>query len=718
MYILFFVFFLSILYYYSDFVLSYTNLAKNFFSKLSQRIALNLIFGLSSLLLFSHLLAFLIHDFQLSSRIIFGIFTSILIYCLYKNKKINKVTIDKSELLIIALAIIVALSCASREHFGDSAHTHIAWAGSLITNKIYPPVLPINPNLSLNSHSYGTDLFIGILISITGALPWDAIGLHVFESTLLIFLSLFTLLSYFAKSNLQNLFMTLFVFFYRSETSLIFFYKYLHKILPLGAWLKAWQEASLTSTFDLAYFPVISSENLSLAALILILYLFFQNSEKLDLRQLVVILFLSFSSYFCCSIWWYLLVGAFLLYYLIASIQGRFKLWQSLIPISFGLGKFLTFNGDASSINGISSLIFKPSLFWEHYNLGFLNYFNFLQEKSKIQILQDYVSGQNAFNVHLFSWISFINVALLLMLASLIFFTKAQNKTKLFYYAAFPGFIFPFLFDYILRPSELYKFSSFSKLMLLIFIVINLTDWLYRQLSKNKLLKFFTTYNLILLCLPAIFAINPLLDNFDPQDGAFLDQKEKSCLKAMMKYREANSTALTTINYNSFSDITNIAGFYGVGGQFYKPDQITRQTGIYLLNPLLLTELGVNYILIDVEKDRLAPFALDRLNNQNLFLEIAEINHIKPEWKFYKFIGRNLNYRSDQLAQLQREYLWVLGSKVIGNNFVPIMQFNNYVSGPTRNNLTKVQDIARRDLMNSGQIAAATWLSPQAMAKW
>ncbi|MCE2929660.1 MAG: hypothetical protein LW817_08545, partial [Candidatus Caenarcaniphilales bacterium] len=183
----------------------------------------------------------------------------------------------------------------------------------------------------------------------------------------------------------------------------------------------------------------------------------------------------------------------------------------------------------------------------------------------------------------------------------------------------------------------------------------------------------------------------------------------------LMKYHQQDTTCLTTIIYYSFCDITNIAGYWGVGGQFYKPDLITRQTALYLLNPILLTDLKVTHVLIDVNQDKLSNEAVARINDRELFEEILELNQTKPEWRFYRFVGRR-QYTAQELAQMQREYMWVLGSKPSGAEFVPAFQYSHYITGSTRNQITEAALIAKRDLISSGQIAAAVWLSPQAMA--
>jgi hypothetical protein len=207
----------------------------------------------------------------------------------------------------------------------------------------------------------------------------------------------------------------------------------------------------------------------------------------------------------------------------------------------------------------------------------------------------------------------------------------------------------------------------------------------------------------------------PSLGHFNYLSTDRLNDSQKNALKVLMKYHQQDTTCLTTIIYYSFCDISNIAGFWGVGGQFYKPDLITRQTALYLLNPILLTDLKVTHVLIDVNQDKLSNIAISRLNDRELFEEILEVNQTKPEWRFYRFVGRR-QYNVQELAQMQREYMWVLGSKPNGAEFVPAFQYGNYVTGLTRNQITEAALIAKRDLISSGQIAAAVWLGPQAMA--
>jgi hypothetical protein len=457
----------------------------------------------------------------------------------------------------------------------------------------------------------------------------------------------------------------------------------------------------------------------------LMAFLLINKSIKPNFFFYLAVAVLSYSAYSCYPAWWYPSLAAFLGFFVIDVFRSKqFKSSLAFLAV-FALVKFLSFDGDAAALNGVKAMVLKPSLYWEHYAMNFLGYFDLSKESHLILTLPDYVSGKIVYNVHLFTWLTFINWGLLLIIATILLVCNIKNiftnKTWIFYLTALPGLAFPFLFDYILRPSEVYRFTAWGKLMLLLYIILNVgiqlqskTGLLFK-ITKPLLVRIVLVFHLLLLCVPGVFSVLPSLGHFNYLSTDRLNESQKRALKVLMKYHQQDTTCLTTIIYYSFCDITNIAGYWGVGGQFYKPDLITRQTALYLLNPILLTDLKVTHVLIDVNQDKLSNEAVARINDRELFEEILELNQTKPEWRFYRFVGRR-QYTAQELAQMQREYMWVLGSKPSGAEFVPAFQYSHYITGATRNQIKEAALIAKRDLISSGQIAAAVWLSPQAMA--
>ncbi|MCE2928387.1 MAG: hypothetical protein LW817_02005, partial [Candidatus Caenarcaniphilales bacterium] len=424
-------------------------------SGLPSRIVINLCFALSLNLLFAHLLAFPLQNFALAAQITSILITALAIFYLLTSFKEDSAnfSFSKTDFVILILAFLIALSAGIRGHLTDSDNTHIPWSHSLVMNHKYPPRLPIDPSVDLGFYHYGTDLYIGSISSITGAMPWDSISMQVAVGCFLAFLSFFVIFNYFFESKLSPLFATLFIFFFTSETSICFFYKYFGQIIqtPFPDLMKVWQDASLVSSVHMPYFAVLVSQNMALAPLLIVFlmaFLLINKSIKPNFFFYLAVAVLSYSAYSCYPAWWYPGLAAFLGFFVIDVFRSKqFKSSLAFLAV-FALVKFLSFDGDAAALNGVKAMVFKPSLYWEHYAMNFLGYFDLSKESHLILTLPDYVSGKIVYNVHLFTWLTFINWGLLLIIATILLVCNIKNiftnKTWIFYLTALPGLAFPF----------------------------------------------------------------------------------------------------------------------------------------------------------------------------------------------------------------------------------------------------------------------------------
>ncbi len=716
------------------FVLNFSSLLKNErLSKFNSWIVFSLCFGLCANLLCSHLLGYILQSFSLACKSVTVILFLIGTYwwIFFSKENFQKLRITSSEIFVTLIATALAISCGLRGNSTDSDNTHIPWSSCIALNDIYPPRLPIDPSTDLSFYHFGTDLFVSSINIITGADPWNAISMQVFIGVLLVFLAIYSLFCSFIDSKKINLISTLVVFFYTCETSIIFFFEHFQeiKIGNLISFIKQWQEVSLVSATDIPYFSTLISQNMSLAPLILVfIIIFFQKQNDTKISKLIhytCIMLFSYSSYSCYPAWWYTSLAAIIFFKLIYSLRTGLWLNSFLVSMSFILAKFWAFDGNAGDLNGVKALFFRPKLYWEHYSMGFMKYFDFSKESS-IRILPDFVSGKIVFDVPLFNWLSFINWGSLLIIACLIIIVYPkkiwQNNSWFFFITSIPGLVFPFLFDYILRPSEVYRFTAWGKISLLFFIMINIAFEISNKqgiaylLSKNIIIRYIIYFFLCLLCLPGLFRTIPYIHYVSFSQEDLLSDDEKNLLKVLKKYHSPNSTCLTNQIHYSFSDLTNIAGFWGVGGQFYKPDLVTRENAVYLMNPILLKELKVTHVLIDSSKDILSNFAINRLNDKKLFDEIIEIHQINPKYRFYKFKIEQ-NFSQTEIETYKKEYIWVLGSKPSGKNFVPLINSGSYILSSSKQELLEITKIVKQQLIKNNQISSAVWIGAQVIAK-
>jgi len=461
-----FVFYLLFLFGFGSLVLNYSSLLKSpRLSKLNTWITFSLCLGLCTNLLFSHLLAFILQSFSMSCRIISLILILIGAYwwIFFSKKFFQKINFTVGDIYVTLLATCIAIICAIRGHTTDSDNSHIPWSACISLNNIYPPRLPIDPITDMSFYHYGTDLYVSTLNIVTGAAPWDAISMQVFIGVLLVFLGIHALFSSFTDSRKINIFSTLIVFFYTSETSIFFFLKHINeiKINNLINFIKQWQEVSLVSAADIPYYSSLISQNMSLSPLLLIfIMLFFSRHDDTKISKIIYyscITVFSYSAYSSYPSWWFTSLAGILLFQLLNCLRSGN--WMSIFfgLMSFSLAKFFAFDGNAGELNGVKALILRPRLFWEHYAMPFMGYFDFSKENS-IKVLPDFVSGKIVLDIPLYHWLSFVNWGSLLLISCfciLVFSKKIfSNNSLLFFITSIPGIVFPFLFDYILRPSE------------------------------------------------------------------------------------------------------------------------------------------------------------------------------------------------------------------------------------------------------------------------
>ena len=285
--------------------------------------------------------------------------------------------------------------------------------------------------------------------------------------------------------------------------------------------------------------------------------------------------------------------------------------------------------------------------------------------------------------------------------------------------SALPALTVPFILRFVPKYTEMYRFPAFGTNMLVIFIVISCFVLLenenncFYKLQKNIFVKVLIVFHLMLVLTPGVIATLPNFSYNQFASDDLLDKEEKNLIKHLMKYQHSGDIALTTKLFYTFCDLSSVAGFYGVGGQMYKPDWQTRSTAVYLLNPLLLKELNVKYVLI-YKDDKLSDLALKRLNDPSLFRELIDIHQVHPDYRFFEFNSAKV-FDSVELTSLQNEYRWIIGAK-LGQSFTPLVNNSQSITASTKQELSPLVK-QYKTILAKDNIPAAVWLTAQAIPR-
>lgn len=745
-----FVVYLAILLILGDILISRSFVTLNYPAKISSRIAASLPFGLAFHLFTAHILAlFITHSYRIAACLSIGLMLLIIIIAEFKQYySLNNLVQDllsfskSKEVWVIVLGLLIAVSCGIRGHLTDSDNTHIPWMAGIVLNNDYPPLLPVNPEYNLSFYHYGIDLLNSSIFSITGALPWDAISMQVGIGAFSVFLIIYAIYDYFFKSFVVTLLATLFTTLFTSIMGLEFIYKFASKISEWGlkGFFYYWQQASLPAIGHIPYNLVLISQDMGTAPLLVILLFLLilkdQVDYKFDFFKIgLPVLLLSFLTYFCYEAYWYVSFAGLGLLFTIevltslirnqfSSIQVRQKLLNVFFFMAcYSIAKFLTFRSGFSSFDNINALVIHPTLYWDHFAMQFLNFFPAPMDNHTVLGVRDYVSGKMILNVYWWSMISFRNWGFLTIIVILLsiykLFKKQFDNSFIFVFAGVAGLFVPFIVDYVVKPSETYRFPAWTMIMFLFFVVISVIKLVQENTSLQNLLKplpirVLVIINLLFFLIPGVASIVPSFGHVAYGADDRLTKPQKLALEVMIKVHKPGEIGLAARPFYWMSDIANVAGFYGVGGQMSKMDLLTRRTAINLMNPILLQELKVNYILVD-KSDVLSKAAIERLKNPSLFEEITKVHELNPDWHFYRFVDK-VGYDPTQISLLKDEYDWVVGSK-FGYEFKPLVFENNvmYV-GEERKELEGIVKNYKQKL-KVDNIPVAMWLVAEAMTK-
>lgn len=695
-----------------------TNKVATFKTSAVRFFTLNLAIGLGSFILLAHLIAGVLQSYALATKITCFIFVILAILSILKIRSIKSFfsEIGGSGVLPWLSAATLAILMYYRDQlFSSSDRIHIALIASVANNDIYPPLSSAGKNLSMSDYHFGTDLIGASIKTITGLISFDAISLQIALGVGFGFLAMYTLAEFYLKDKSLSVYASLIIFFYTSINSLEFFFREFPKLFQSNMilFLNSWLMASWTSISHNTSQMRLPSQNIAIGLVFVLITLILLYLESKDKSILYPILPVSFLLCFCYPSFWYPLLSACFIVVCCDYVYHKMKVIQGVSLLGFiYIGKVLCFNHSTGVNDSISTFILKPSLEWVNWGKSYLSYFyspNYLMNLGKSY---DPVTASYLLSIPLFSSISFRDFGFSAILASILFIRKFINKESnyfdLIYITACISLSVPFFIQFILRPVETTRFILVAKLLFVFYAFVLLFQLVHEKLNNRKLVKLALALLSIPLMIPGIVSIIPY-QPFGILGIKSLNNLDKSRVKALEKLHHSGEVVLDPKAFEIGSQLSGLAGFYSVGGQFDKADTKTIDTAMKTINPILLHELEVTRVLV-YSDTILSDLAQTRLNDPILF----KLINLPPqqELKVYEFLVRDLN-TIDQ-TPYQGEFVWALGYPDV--NSFKLMQSSDrqWFIAATKQELAEAERQFKKQLAKDYPIQAF-WLNRQAI---
>jgi hypothetical protein len=683
-------------------------------------ISISLISGLSLHILSAHLLAFTVHSYHKALWISLALMLLLILLRIKKSLPTLRSSLPTGtyEYSVLLIALLFSAFMTFRDiSFGTPDRIHFTLIASITNNNIYPPIYPVDQHLSMSFYHYGTDLITASIKSFCRFAVWDAASMQIGLGTFLSFLGLYSLLRFFLSNNTISLFMTLSVFLFTSINSIDF----LIKEFPYNRgyhqlrFFKAWTIMSWTSVSHMGSQLRLLSQNIAFPLSFTLSYLILVWPPNWKLKSIYYSLIgiISFLLSFTYPTYWHVIFAASILFFGIKPIKdltigNRNSIMEFPLLIgSFFAGKILCFGSKHTTFNGINALIFSPSLEWVNWGKPYIKYFYRADYLSKLKIIDDPVTNGHLLSIPLFSSISFRDFGFSAILATLIFIYKIYkskfDKSLLILLGAYISLTVSFLVNFIMRPVEPSRFLLWANILFLIFIAIHLGLLLEKFFIKRKFLSIAISFLVIVSLIPGFVSMLPY-----KKFAAFrkeLPQDLKALAICLEKIHKSGDVVLDLDRFDIQSYPSGLAGFYGVGGEFLQDDLKTRDTAMKLLNPRLLSELNVNYVLTKADRNFNYP-ASERLKDPRLFKEIA-LGDKCGTYRLFKFLGAAENAPEE-------EYIWILGY-ADPDGFTILKSSNDQIfASHNRSELLKPKEELRK-LIKGYNPVSAIWLREEAI---
>jgi hypothetical protein len=695
----------------------------------------NTLIGFSTSILGIHLLSFITQNIFLSI-IIFYI--SSVFFIVILRQRIKTTILHSSEYLSVFFAFLAGLAMSYRDHrFGNPDNFHMFYTASLSENNIYPPIYPADSLADMSHYHYGVDLIGSIIQKLSNTNIWDAHSLQIFVCVFFTILALISLIKNYQQKFWTAFFVTVFVSFYTSINSLDFLLREIKNIsnYDIMDFLAKWLVMSWTAVSHLTSQLRLPAQNSALifCFLLIILSKSFIDGEK-QKPNILIFTSASFCLYFCFPAFYYPICGAIFFYFIVELFKSyKTKTFNQnsknlfLILVYCVLGKFLTFTSDPANLNGVKTLIFSPSFHWYHWGKAYLGYFYSPAELYKFKQGFDYVYSSVFPRIPIFSSISFREFGFCglvgLLCYSFKIYKKKTDGSEILLISGLLSMIVPLLFEFLPRPIETTRFLHWTKIAFVIYLGLNLpmiyelSYGLLKSFIKNSmglnLFKIAFWCLLILSLIPGFCSILPIKNFLIVSDNS-LSADYKNLTVELKKIHKNQEICLENIPIIHGHYLSELAGFYGVGGQMYKGDSLTRQTAIYLLNPLLLKELNVDYLILKSD-DNISSRGISRLDDKNLFQLISRVQGTQNYYSIYKFVGKTSNLSQQQFSETSQEYSWIIACDLanklnpVNNELGVVLRFNS-----KSESLRAIQSI--REQIKASNPICAFWLKEQALS--
>jgi hypothetical protein len=617
-----------------------------------------------------HVLAYIITSFSFALYLTLLLSLVFMGYGFFKKKYFHfSVTNLTQELFLIIFTLSFSISLFLKDSvFTGSWDSNLsAFTACLVQNDFYPPINPNNVDKLLSNYHYGTNLVEGIIQIVTQSQIWDAMSFQIAFCFFLSFISIFFLIYIFSNSFYITFCLSIFIVFFNSLNiwELIFFQ--FDKFLTI---IKTVDFLNLANTIN--YMSIKSAGlrmtyygwSVGFAFFFQLICFLFMCSKKLTKGDYFLIFIFSLMLYLTYPPMWYLLVGGLCIQKsssLIAMIffnkdesKIKYQIYDdALMILILVLGKYLTFISSMTHEDSINLLKFKPQLGTSLWNIS---YPFIMEDKGYVLSLFTKFHSYEDMNflyAPLFSRILLREFGLVVIVAVLFFsfrsFYKKFDRTSVFLFSGLLGCLFPFIFEFVLRPIESDRFIVIGKVLLLIYISIVTIEFLTRcnNLKKYFLLSIFIIISVPGLC--SLWFIGKDVQTFT--NPPLFSAQEKLLIKELKKIHFPGAIALDDVEHATGPQISSFAGFYSTEGEFLQLPNKTRDLALQSLNPFLLKELRVDFLVISNKY----LLNTNLISDKKLFQKI-ELDPML-EWNIYKF---NKGFKESDYSHRKNEYIWVL----------------------------------------------------------
>lgn len=687
-------------------------------------------------LFLSHLISFVTQSPALAIKLALPF---IVITCFFFRKKIQLPAFSRWDLVILLFSLALATLMAIRDSlWGNPDNFHIPLTASIAMNDIYPPILPSTFDTAMTNYHYGTDLIGAMFVVLFGVDAITAQTLQVGFDVFLCILSLNLLVETFLVNRFQSCLVTVFIALYTSINGLDFFIREAENIfhVPIKQFLASWLLISWTSVAHMTALLRLTCQNSVLFFALLSITILVSTIKYKEKDYFIPLTLTGFAVYFTFPAYFYSMLTCFgfvLIWELYQSMKTKTKtktlisesvLTSFYMLLALYIGKVLTFTGDFGNSSGMKGLIVSPSLEWVHWGKAYLNYFYSPSYLQGLKYAVDHVHAGYQPIIPFFSSITFREFGLEALLA-LIILVYQFNKKKLNYsiilaLSAYSSMMLPLLVRFLPREIETIRFLHWSKFILVIFVCVNIPyfiDLFMKRFNKpllRRTLKFLMITIMIILLVPGMVSVLPIRDFFIVGNQS-VSPENKKLVSILSKIHKTGDVCVDTVDFIHGHNISELAGFYGIGGQIFRADRYSRETAISTLNPALLQELKVDYLLLN-DSNKLTSKAMDRIKDPQLFQELTEVRNQLGSYRMFKFLAKNTELSSEILSQLRSEYFWMIGCD-IGKDYIPIKDTQGQIyAAVTKAEAATMKESIRSNIASQNFICAY-WLREQALAR-